>query len=256
MNKQQHTTSKTSNKPGAVALVLFLFIGQVSVGQSVYAQALSQGTSTGLYPVATFQGEDTLLPPEVVPLEPLAASRMSQAQAQSRASGYGEAVAQGNLASGDPLSALQSAQDFRKAALNSLMGQGQLPGQMATANQGQTTMPYNTSQLGSSPLITSNTNSDVQLGQSSWMQPGQNPSAAQSSQVSHGQMQTLSGGVKQKQVHRDIRRSGLSNALSALGGFGSGVMVGSMVRNPNTAFGLGMFGLGLTGFGVRNAFRF
>ncbi len=255
MNKQQHTTSKTSNKPGAVALVLFLFIGQVSVGQSVYAQALSQGTSPIPYSAATFQGEDTLLPPEVVPLEPLAASRMSAAQAQSRASGYGEAVAPGNLASRDPLSALQSAQDFRKAALNSLMGQGQLSapmlGPMAASSQGQATVPY-----GSSPLITSTANPGVQLGQSAWIQPGQDSSMLQGSQASHGQMQTLSGGVKQKQVHRDIRRTGLSNALSALGGFGSGVMVGSMVRNPNTAFGLGMFGLGLTGFGVRNAFRF
>src|SRR5262249_41499213 len=108
---------------------------------------------------------------------------------------------------------------------------------------------------GQSPLM-SNNGGNPQLSQSGWMQPGQSPAMVNNGISTNPQSQMLTGSVRQKQYRRDIKRAGLSNAFSALAGFGSGMMLGSMVRNPNGGCGLGMMGLGMTGFGTRNGFRF
>jgi hypothetical protein len=248
-----------------VALSLLLSTGLAS-NQSALAQGLEAGAAGSLSQTSSLGPEqESLLPPEVVPLDPVVAQKMTQAQAQSRAVGMDampqaqEAAAAPGLAGAGDLSHLQTAQDFRKAALNSLMGQGNIsmrqpagvglpgaPGSMAPGSQ------FGAGSAGQSAWISSNGGPAPQTGQSGWMQPGQGPGTVSA----HPQSQTLTGSVKHKQYRRDIKRAGLSNAVSALAGFGSGMMVGSMVRNPSTAFGLGMFGLGMTGFGVRNGFRF
>jgi len=197
---------------------------------------------------------------------------MSRNQAQSRAaqiampdssavpgmSGSAQAQAQMN--------GMMTAQDYRKAALNSLMNQSQLaagkggqmgfPGQ-ASGSFGNFNNPATASAaLGQSPLIPINSGSDAQLGQSALIPPSQASSILQNGVASNPQSQTLTGGVRTQVVRHDIRRSGFSNALSAIGGFGSGLFLGSMVRNPNSAFGLGLMGLTMTGFGSRGMFRF
>jgi len=223
------------------------------------AGSLSQTSSLG-------PEQESLLPPEVVPLDPTVAQRMTQAQAQSRAASM-EAMpqAQGQafpgMTGGQQMGQMQTAQDFRKAAFNSLMGQQNVQPRQAFAQgmPGQNgfmgNQPLDGSALGQSPLV-SNNGADPQLSQSGWMQPGQNPAMVNNGISTNPQSQTLTGSVRQKQYRRDIKRGGFSNALSAIAGFGSGMMVGSMVRNPNSAFGLGMMGLGMTGFGTRNGFRF
>src|SRR5262249_10326316 len=85
-----------------------------------------------------------------------------------------------------------------------------------------------------------------QTGQSGWVQPGQ------------GGTQTLTGGVKNQPVRRYSRRAGIPNGLSEGAGRGTVFFLGSLVNRSmsSSPMGRGMFGLGETGLGVRNGFRF
>lgn len=204
-----------------------LLTGALSVMLSGATAAGAQATD------AIMGGEDSLLPPEVVPLEPEAANAMAQKQAALRAAQMTAGPTTAPMVPGMP-AGMQTSQDATKAAYASLMGNnGQLPAQFANrAGQGLSMNPpglasANGSQLGQSPLV----------------QPGQS--------IPQGQSQTLSGGVKYKPVQHDTRRGGFSNALSAVAGIGSGILVGGLVRRPSTALGVGMFGVGLSGFGSR-----
>jgi len=259
---KQVTSNNTEARKIAILAISLLFAAQTTI-QSVQAQgmeavagSLSQTSSLG-------PEQESLLPPEVVPLDSVVAQRMTQAQAQSRAVGMDampQAQGQG-FVPGMAGQQMQTAQDFRRAAFDSLMGQqnaqprqgfGQgMPGQNGFMNN----QPLDPNALGQSPLM-SNNGGNPQLSQSGWMQPGQSPAMVNNGISTNPQSQMLSGSVRQKQYRRDIKRAGLSNAFSALAGFGSGMMLGSMVRNPNSGFGLGMMGLGMTGFGTRNGFRF
>ncbi len=259
------TGKNTEGKKIAILAISLLLAAQTTI-QSVQAQGMEAGSAGSLSQTSSLGPEqESLLPPEVVPLDPAVAQKMMQAQAQSRAASM-DAMPQTQgfapgMTGGNQMGQMQTAQDFRKAAFNSLMGQSnaQHPQPFAQGMQGQngfmTNQPLDGSQLGQSPLV-SNNGADPQLSQSGWSQPGQSAGMVNNGISTNPQSQTLAGGVKHKQYRRSIKRAGFSNAVSALAGFGSGMMVGGMVTNPNTAFGLGMMGLGMTGFGTRNAFRF
>lgn len=185
---------------------------------------------------------DDLLPPEVVPMDPAVAQAMSQKQAMGRQTGMTESQLPPGMVGQPPANMpMQSAQDASRAMYNSLMGaNGQLPPQFA-----------NYTPPGISPA--GNGLGPAPGQQSGLMQPGQ---IAEANNIAPLQSQTLSAPAKHKPVRHDTRRGGFSNAFSAVAGFGSAVAMGGLVRRPSTGFGLGMFGMGLTGVGSRNGFRF
>ena len=105
--------------------------------------SLSLALASCLSMQRAYAEEDSLLPPEVVPLDPGAASSMQQAEAQARAAQMGM-PATGN--------GMQTAQQARQAAFDSLMNQGEMPPQLKGA-------PFTPSQAtagGSTPTLASN----------------------------------------------------------------------------------------------------
>lgn len=222
----------------SVALVSCLF------GQTVSLPAMAQ---------YSLQAEtDSFLPPEVVPLDPAVAQKMSQAQAQARqdsannANSYGQNSAMsGNPAGGnDPGMNNAGMNNFNnqnnsQQARQDMMSQGGM-------NQGQ---PNFNSSMGGQE-VPGNT------GTSDWIMPGQDQNAPMTAYGNVSQTQTLSAPPSNPIVRRTTRRAGMGTAVSALAGFGAGAMVGTMIRRPNSLYGLGAAGLMMTGFGTRNAFRF
>lgn len=248
------TTPTAADMKSMSSFAMAMLLAVSSSGQVCLAQGamdtLSEASSLA-------SSNESLLPPEVVPLDPDMANQMVQAQSQNRAASMVMPATQGTIS--PVVNGMQSAQDFRQAAFNHLTGNqtwnGQYPGQ-AGFNPAQAPFPppagANPNILGQSPLVTSNAG----MGQSPLIQPGAPQNLPGNQVAMPHQSQTLTGGVNRTPVRRDIRRRGFSNALSALAGFGSGVFVGSILRRPNTGLGLGLMGLGMTGFGTRNAFRF
>jgi len=190
--------------------------------------------------------QDSFLPPEVVPLDPQVAQKLAQSQAAARDMGgmnAGGMAANMNV-SGDPMqngnAGNATSQQTRQNIMDSMMNQGSF--QNEAANQ---QVPGMVAPGGA-------TNS----GTSDWIMPGQDGNSASMAYGGVQQTQTLSAPPPVPTVRRDIRRAGMSNAVSAIAGFGAGAVLGSVLRRPSNMMGLGVTGLMLTGFGSRNAFRF
>ncbi|GEM_PF-492410 len=255
----------TANKKICLTALIAVTVALVSngAGLAALAQGLEGGSTGGFNePAALEADQDSLLPPEVVPLDPSVAARMSQSQAQARAAQMNMPV-QAAPGMSDPsaqFGGMQTARQARQAAFDSLMNQSQAPpvnqsyqgsfagggqannfGSMGNMTAGGPAPQGFNSPTAAQPQVASNSGSP----QSNWVQPGQAGS------------QTLTGGVKNAPVRHDIRRGGFSNAMSAVAGLGTGLFLGSLVNRSyySSPFGLGMFGLGLTGFGLRNGFR-
>jgi len=228
----------------ALSLLLTTMSGSVQV---VCAQDMSPaGSFSSSGTIGADQ--DSLLPPEVVPLDPSVANTMSSTQAQNRQAEISNNNSVGNDASVPGLvddnpnsqaQGMQHVKDFRKAAFESLYNQQ--PQQPMQMDAGVSFDNY-----GQQPGA-----------------PGQQPgvNAYQPGTMANAggppQSQTLSGGSKIKPKVRDIRRAGFSNTLSAVAGFGAGALTaGYLMRPQNMWMGAGLFGLSMTGFGVRNGFRF
>jgi hypothetical protein len=214
-------------------------------------------------PAAGAQGmgpdQESLLPPEVVPLDPQVANKMTQSQAATRAIGNNfdtqsaPGLVQGggnntSVPAGLPLSTGQTPQEFRQAAFNSLMGQ---PVAQA-APQVNPNLQSMQGQMGQAPGMNSSMNG--QVGQSAWVTPGTTPGL--SNQASGGmQSQTLSGGVRNPEIGRPSKLSKLSHGVGLATMLGSGVMMGAvMSRNPASLYSTGLFGLGVASYGLRNGF--
>lgn len=238
MNFSQNSNKGKASNAIAAALTLL-----VTASVSCQAALAQEAPSAGSYSSSSTLGpdQDSLLPPEVVPLDPSTASSLSAAQAQKRqssplGSSYATegSIVPGLVETGIP-NGMQTAKDARNAAFQSLYGQGQLPQQQPMLQGSQ-------SFVGQQPMINGS---------------GSAPYGAVAQQPMPTQSQTLSGGSKHQAKIRDIRRGGISNTLSALAGFTGGAVAATALMRPyNPAMGLGMFGLTMTGFGVRNAFRF
>jgi hypothetical protein len=212
------------NRTAVAALTVLISMSSAQVVSAQDASALSQG-------------DDALLPPEVVPLDPSTAGSIGRAQAASTPSTTGNAVP--GLVDNNAAGNMQSAQDFRKAAFNSLYNQGQVPQQQPFPGQwraGQLN-PAQAAAQGQSPMDSQDTTSMAN-----------NPPT---------QSQTLTGGTKYQQKLQNTHRGGFSNVLSAAGAFGAGAMLGGFFIRPNNPMmQAGIWGLTTTGFGTRNAFRF
>lgn len=235
-----------SNQPkarNAFVAALTLLLSASGACQAVLAQ---EAPSTGSYSSTSSLGpdQDSLLPPEVVPLDPATANSMSQAQAANRQSSYTGnnsfategSITPGLVGNGVP-QGMQSAKDARNAAFNSLYGQGSMPPLQASGGVSQNYIPS-----GQPPMMNGS---------------GSAPFGASAQPIMTAQSQTLTGGSKIQPKVRDIKRAGVSNLISGLAGFGAGaITAGALMRPANPMMGLGMYGLTMTGFGVRNAFRF
>jgi len=241
MKRQNQNTSLNINKQAILALSLAMFAGNAAFAQGLEAGSMgSLSQSQALGPE-----QDSLLPPEVVPLDPAVATRMQMTQSTNMVPQAAQAF--------DPnqFNGMQSSRDFRQAALNGLMnhdGQwnGQQPGASAANGLSRQTAQGNTlNALG--PMA----NQVAPPGQSGWVMAGADPNAVSN----HHQSQTLTGASKHPQVQRSTKRGGFSNGFSSKMALGSGFLLGGF-GHPNTLAGMGMFGLGATGFGTRNGFRF
>lgn len=215
-------------------LTLTIALGSITAGQVVQAQNSDMNM-------------DSLLPPEVVPLDPSAASALAANQADSRSMQMGQDAAAPGLVGGDNgNTGMQSAQDYRKSAFDALYNQGQLP-QQPQWRAGQANQPQGAGQQpGFAPP-----------GSPQYGQYPNTPGMTAGALYSAHQTQTLSGAPKNQAVRRDIRKGGFTHALSAIAGFGAGAITRGALMNPQSSMmGLGMFGATMTGFGVRNASRF
>jgi hypothetical protein len=254
------TTSLNNKKQALTLLALSLAL---ITGNAGLAQGLEAGPMGTLSPSTIIGNDaDTLLPPEVVPLDPTVAQRMQQSQAAARAAGAASQAPVGGVPGivnpmEDKMAGMQSAKDARKAVLESLMGNGQVsPQHAAMMNQAIGASPMGGPATGGGLIGTMGAPMSApgvqQVGQSAWMMPGQTNGAI----PSHTQSQTLTGGVKQQPTRHDTKRGGFSHAMSGVAAAGSSVFLGGAAGYPSSPFGLGMFGLGATGFGTRNGFRF
>jgi len=248
--------NNTHRKYMNISMTLSLLFGALATVPAYAQDAMSFGADSGLG-----LDQDSLLPPEVVPLDANAASQMTKSQALSR---------QANMASGlgsmqpltPPGEMQQSAQNFRKDMYNSLYNQGTLaPAQNQVQNQGQgwsggqNQMSQNQSQF----------NGQMGQGQMGGMPPQQQPTQQLSQSPWMGgqaamQQQTLSGTVKNPGNAPNSKFNGLKHVLGTATGFGGGMMTGMlMMRNGNSSpaamLGMGMFGSSILNYGARNAFR-
>lgn len=221
--------------------LLISFSLLLATANAAQAQSM-EGTMEGM------SSEDSLLPPEVVPFDPSVANSMTASQAQSRQSnmtGSADMSAPG-LVGNQPA---QSAQDIRKQAFESLYAQG-----------GQNQMPQSGQWRAGNPLQRpGNAPGNVPGMQG---MPGQPyaPMMANNQQQQQGyaaQSQTLTGAPKAQPQQRSTRRAGFSNVLNYATAFGAGaIMSGFLIRPNNALLGSGMYGLSMTGLGVRNSSRF
>ncbi len=239
-----------NNRIAKMALSMALF--SCLLGQSVSLPAMAQ---------YSLQAEtDSFLPPEVVPLDPAVAQKMSQAQAQARqeSANNSNSYGQNSAMSGSPAGANDAGMNnFNNQ--NSMMNQNGMnqngmnqgnmnlgnmnPGNM---NQGQ---PNFQSSMGGQE-VPGNT------GTSDWIMPGQDQNSPMTAYGNVSQTQTLTAPPANPPARRSTRYPGMGTAVGALATFGAGAMVGSMIRRPSSLYGLGAAGLMMTGFGTRNAFRF
>jgi hypothetical protein len=239
----------------------------VSVLACVPAFAQESGSGLGM-------DQESLLPPEVVPLDPSAASQMSRSQAASREATLGSSTASQSVPglSGlqplTPPSDMQSAQDFRKSMFNSLYNQGTLApnnqapqaapsfqgqqgqGQQGQGQQGQGQQGMMTQQpQQQSNQFGQSQQPNQQVSQSGWMNANGAP-----------QQQTLSGGVQNPSGKPNNTFNTVKHVLGTATGFGGGVLTGALMMqnrasSPYAMLGLGLMGASVLNYGMRNAWR-
>lgn len=229
----------------------------ISASTPVSAQGLEAGSWQTMTPSGGIgPDQDSLLPPEVVPLDPSAASALSASQAQSRQAG---AAGQANVPG---LVQAQEANpmDLRKQAFDQLYGgQSTLPPNAVNqiwraGQQAQQAMQPMQPIMGQPDLPglapTSSNTPQPQLG-------APNYQMANNQQMHQGyiaQSQTLTGQAQNQPQPVNTRRGGFSNMLNYAAAAGMGVTSGLMMNNP--WLGAGIFATTMTGFGVRNNSRF
>lgn len=240
---------------------------------------------SGLFPAeaqsANAAGDqESLLPPEVVPVDP------NSAYSSSSMAGAGGFQSGGNVPGlvtnpQETVNSLaaetQSAQDFRKSLMDSLAGKGNYPqfnnqnpyaspsvnqpvNQSANQvpNQGAPVQPEQPVQPQVQPNDPSNgqpfANNAIAptLGQSDWMNPNQDNSMANAQPP---QSQVMSGPVRNNQAP-SRGGTGFAHGLGIGTSLGSTVLTGAMMGGPMGAYSLGLSGLTLLNFGLRNGFRF
>lgn len=235
------------NKGKQLALTLTVALTAISLGQTASAQGLEAGQTESFSPSAALgQDQETLLPPEVAPMSQGNGVILPQSQAQNTAT-PGLASQSGNF---------QSAQDYRKAAFESLYGSAApaMPQQMSMDSQ------WKAGQFENAPGLAQNQPMGQSMSQPMGQPMGQPMMPMANNTQSQGfptQSQTLTGSVRNQPVVHDTRRGGFSNTLSHGLTFAAGMLTTAAYMRPQSGLpAAGMYGLTMTGFGVRNGFRF
>lgn len=253
-------------------LLLFLSIALVTA-PAAQAQGMDAGYMQTMSPSAGLGPEqDSLLPPEVVPLDPGMANSLSASQAQTRQAI--DPVDMGSLPANVPGLISPQAQgntgDMRNQAFNQLYGNQNLPqnanqqiwraGQRAIQPQLQ---PMQSAPMQAPPVIpisgsAPNLMAPGDLAQGQSQLGGPNYMMANNQQMQEGyvaQSQTLTGSSRNQPQQVNTKRGGLSNILNYAGAFGAGALTSGFWSN-NPWMGAGMFATTMTGMGVRNNSRF
>ncbi len=258
LNKKMKTlnTAKQIAKEAATKLALSLTVVSV-IGQLSTSPVMAQGLQAGqMGELSQMSGlgadQESLLPPEVVPLDPQAAAKLSQSQAQTR---------QMNGFDAQPQAAMPDARANRQDAFNTLMGREDLQQQANNQMSQPQFQPINGAQMdqyapgqllpqAQQQAGTQYNQQQQPMGVSAWQNPGQNGQAPFPAQT-----QTMSGKVKRSPL-KGIGRSGLSHSLTGLAAFGAGAFTMSRMRSPSMLYSGGIMGLGLANYGLRSGFRF
>ncbi|HEY9790848.1 MAG TPA: hypothetical protein V6D22_10645 [Candidatus Obscuribacterales bacterium] len=230
--------SKASANRTAVA-ALVLAISATSVGQIAFAQNATNAGSTGSQSSTLGTETDSLLPPEVVPLDPAVANAAAVQAAKSQSQTLPAGAVPGLVDNQSNNTGMISAREFRKDAMNSLYNQGQLP-----QLQQQGGVSFNPMNPGQGSMMNSPYSSPYADTTMANSQPPQS--------------QTLTGGSRNTPKSQDIRRGGLTNTASGLAAMGMTGFMGYGLYRPNATsllMGVGMWSLMTTGFGTRNGFR-
>lgn len=238
------------------ALFAAVLLTAASVG-TAGAQEMGAGSMEAMSPSSMIgPDQDSLLPPEVVPLDPRAASAMSAAQGQNRQQANSMPVMPSYTGNAPGLQEM-SAQDMRRQAFESLYGQPQ-PGQMPMQQmQQQWRAGQQLPQAPMEPAMAMQQPPGLVGGtmQNQYPMPIALGNAPQDAPPA--QSQTLTGGPKQQPVKKDILRKGFSNVFNAATVFGAGALTSAALMKPNNPWlGAGFYGMTMTGLGNRNSFRF
>lgn len=291
-SRNQHSNVKEAAARLALTLTLAVCVtGQmIAIAPSANAQGLDAGQMGSLSQLNGLSPDsESLLPPEVVPLDPDAASRLVESQAATRQM---SSFNQDSDAGSNELqfsSGTQGARDNRQQAFQSLMGkedlwqnasdhykqaQQQLQAQ-AGYNQALNQPAPGMVQPGSAPGMaqpgfapgmaqpgfapgmaqpqTANQGQQPGYGLTPMMMPGQGQQIASNMPA---QTQTLSGGVKRSPV-KGLIRSGFSHTVTSLAAFGAGAYTATAARSsPMALYSLGIMGVGLGNYALRSGFRF
>lgn len=237
-------------------------IASISVNPACQLSCQAQSNAYGSFnePANVGPDQDSLLPPEVVPVDSRSfkgtgSPQSGDTQAQMSAPGLVPNSGQAPIGSANEM---QSAQDFRKAMMDSLAGKGNYP-QFQNHNpfvdqSGQGQQPIN--QIGNQAFA--NNAGSPPLGQSDWITPNQGDNTMPSAVPP--QTQTLTGGVR---VPSTPYQGGNQYAhglgmLSSLGmTLGTGLFaIGSGRGGAGAAYGLGYTGAALLNYGAHTGFRF
>jgi hypothetical protein len=239
------TTRKTMSNPRNLICVGLSLGLLISLSTSFVPAFADEGLSAQAAGLGLDQ--DSLLPPEVVPLDASAASKMAQSEAQSRAADMtsnptgtstGYSPASNQSAPGmSPAAQGMSAQDFRKAAFDSLYNQGTPPANFLT-QQNPNLLPQQP-QSGQMPNYLGGTH------QSGWQGANSPP-----------QTQMLTGSAsKPKKPNEKVKA--ISRLLATTVTVGGTVLVGAMMMrtsSPQAALGMGLMGSSMLNYGLRSGF--
>jgi len=228
----------------------------------VGAQGNGYGNASPIQGIPSAPGE--VLPPEVIPVNGVQANGTYSPQLQNNGGAVPGLVGNSIPNVNPNMLTPNTAQGYKQALMNSLMGQGNYPqfqGQRFGSNFNNAAQAFSPSAPGSNSAPgapQSNGGNAQTLSQSDWITPNQqNPAQGNPTPT---QSQTLSGGVQNQQASQSARQgAGYSHRVGTLMGFGlSALGLGMGLRGGGTSglYPLGVTGGGLTNYGMNNGFRF
>lgn len=245
-NKIRKQGKQIAAKSAISLALLTALLGQLLIVPACQAQGLGPD-------------QDSLLPPEVVPLDATGGASMQASQQQAMQAAQPAAQQMGsynpnNMSSAPnqqmPAQEMQTPAEWRKAAYDSMMNNpnaqpvfapqqaqtGQMPGQ-----------PGQPGMMAGQP----GANGQPQLGQSGW-QGGNGQAMATATQ-----RQTLSGQAQQQNYNKkggNSKLSGLAHTASMATMLGGGILMGALMFRRAPAYGVyssGMAGASLLNYGLR-----
>jgi hypothetical protein len=239
--KSNNQISKES-KPSARKAVAHALLLTALVGQAAFCmpQAFAQGISPD---------QDSLLPPEVVPLD--AAGNNNFAAAPTQMTPAGTSSMPSSSAPAFNPGEMQTAQQWRKAAFDSMTNN---PNVTPAFTNNNPALMSQQGQMGQMPGQMGQ-NGAPGIGQSPWMNAQGQP------MTGAAQTQTLSGAVAQQPNQnpngkKGSKLNGVSHTLSMMTMFGGGMLMGSLMsgRMAINPMSTGLMGVGLSNYALRGMY--